>query len=101
MKLGVGECHGTQQIEIEYHDRKTLRKLTLYQQGQIYAQSYCNEDLTRWATVKVDGELLGKSQIKELALNDGFASQEDFFDWFKQDFTGKIIHWTPLRYPQR
>lgn len=34
----------------------------------------------------------------ELARNDGFPSVEAFFQWFNTDFTGRIIHWTELRY---
>jgi hypothetical protein len=36
--------------------------------------------------------------IETLAKNDGFDSVDDFFKWFNKDFTGKIIHWTDLRY---
>ena len=36
--------------------------------------------------------------VQELAFNDGFESIEAFFDWFKEDFEGKIIHWTDLKY---
>lgn len=36
--------------------------------------------------------------IDKLASNDGFDSIEDFFKFFNTDFTGKIIHWTPLLY---
>lgn len=36
--------------------------------------------------------------LKKLARNDGFASVSDFFKWFSNDFEGKIIHWTDLRY---
>lgn len=36
--------------------------------------------------------------IEVLAKNDGFDSIHDFFSWFKEDFTGKIIHWTDLKY---
>lgn len=36
--------------------------------------------------------------IIELAKNDGFDSIEDFFDWFKNDFEGKLISWTDTRY---
>lgn len=35
---------------------------------------------------------------EDLARNDGFDCLEDFFDYFNEDFTGKIIHWTKLRY---
>jgi hypothetical protein len=37
-------------------------------------------------------------EIETLAKNDGFDSIEDFFQYFNEDFTGKIIHWTNLKY---
>ena len=36
--------------------------------------------------------------MSELAINDGFATSDDFFRYFNCDFKGKIIHWTQLRY---
>lgn len=40
----------------------------------------------------------GVKQMEQLARNDGFDSIEHFFSYFNKDFTGKIIHWTDLRY---
>ena len=37
-------------------------------------------------------------RLRQLVLNDGFYSVSHFFQWFNEDFTGKIIHWTNLRY---
>ncbi|MEN6423553.1 MAG: hypothetical protein ABFD76_16565 [Smithella sp.] len=34
----------------------------------------------------------------DLIKNDGFEDADQFFDWFKRDFKGKIIHWTDLKY---
>lgn len=58
--------------------------------------------------VYIDGTAIGHSGMKydhpaflkltELAHNDGFSSVIDFFLWFDEDFTGKIIHWTDKRY---
>ncbi|WZL88291.1 hypothetical protein VS868_11860 [Salinimicrobium sp. 3283s] len=48
--------------------------------------------------VLVDGRELSFNEIEVLAKNDGFDSVEDFFSWFNKDFTGKIIHWTNLKY---
>ena len=54
--------------------------------------------------VRVDGRLIydvGQtlwSQMKEFAENDGFESVNDFFEYFNKDFTGKLIHWTDLKY---
>lgn len=33
-----------------------------------------------------------------LAKNDGFDSINEFFEWFSEDFKGKIIHWTNYKY---
>lgn len=41
-----------------------------------------------------------KDQAEDLSINDGFDSIDDFWEWFDQyqPFTGKIIHWTDIRY---
>lgn len=36
--------------------------------------------------------------LETLAINDGFEKIEDFFSYFNEDFEGKIIHWTNLKY---
>jgi hypothetical protein len=48
--------------------------------------------------INIDGQWITDSQIEKLALNDGFESVDDFFNWFKEDFVGVIIHWTNLKY---
>ena len=48
--------------------------------------------------IAVDGVYLFPSEIEELALNDGFENVEDFFNYFNEDFHGKIIHWTDIIY---
>lgn len=48
--------------------------------------------------VSVDGQRLTFAGIERLAKNDGFDSVEDFFKWFGDNFSGKIIHWTALKY---
>jgi hypothetical protein len=56
--------------------------------------------------ISVDGSELLPSERNELAINDGFDSWTDFFNWFypiieaseDKAFSGKIIHWTDLRY---
>jgi hypothetical protein len=54
---------------------------------------------TEWMpNVWIDNKKLNSIEIFELAKNDGFDSIEDFFNYFNQDFTGKIIHWTNLKY---
>jgi len=53
--------------------------------------------------VYVDGRCLTLSsnygfEVQSLAANDGFYGFDQFAKWFNKDFTGKIIHWTDLRY---
>ena len=40
----------------------------------------------------------GTDMIEQIAINDGFDSVDDFFAWFKDDFEGKLIHWTDTKY---
>ena len=70
----VIDCISTQKIEI------------IYNRGKI--RVYINERQLP----------LSPSKVEELAINDGFDSVDDFFEWFNEDFTGKIIHWTDLKY---
>lgn len=47
----------------------------------------------------VDGRKLDDKEIILLAMNDGFNSVDELWDWFPmQDFEGQIIHWTSLKY---
>ncbi|CAA0254303.1 hypothetical protein V2605_03555 [Tenacibaculum maritimum] len=48
--------------------------------------------------VSIDNKELNAFEIIKLSINDGFDSVEDFFEWFNEDFKGKIIHWTDLTY---
>lgn len=51
-----------------------------------------------WENPNDNEDGYGVEQMKELAMNDGFNSIEDFFKYFDSDFTGKIIHWTNKSY---
>lgn len=48
--------------------------------------------------ITVDGRVMNPETCNRIAINDGFDSLEHFFTWFKNDFYGKLIHWTKLRY---
>jgi hypothetical protein len=79
----VIKCKSVQMIEIKYSNHKILHG-TYNLKG---------------VNVFIDGiELNSTESIEKLALNDGFDSPEDFFAYFNKDFTGKIIHWTDLKY---
>ena len=40
----------------------------------------------------------GSDNLPKFAQNDGFDTLQDLLDYFNTDFTGKIIHWTNLKY---
>lgn len=48
--------------------------------------------------VWIDGLKCTWDEIEVLAINDGFDSVDAFFEYFNTGFTGKIIHWTNLKY---
>ena len=48
--------------------------------------------------VRIDNRRLEPNEIKTLAENDGFDTIDDFLAYFNDDFKGKIIHWTDLKY---
>jgi len=52
----------------------------------------------RMPWVIIDGVIQESAEIEILARNDGFPSVKAFFQWFNENFTGKIIHWTNLKY---
>lgn len=77
----VIKCVSVQNIEINYVNKcSDFPRVTI--DGKV-----------RYVFVKDDLIIM-----KQLAINDGFNSVEDFFAYFNKDFTGKIIHWTDLKY---
>lgn len=62
-------------------------------------------------SVWIDGNIIGNFSetfigespvctdlMSTIAINDGFDSVEQFFAYFNEDFKGKLIHWTDLKY---
>jgi hypothetical protein len=73
------ECVSTQEIVI----------LNMFNDRQVFVGCVNGENRNK----------LSESQIKKLALNDGFKNVDEFFLFFDQtDFKGKIIHWTDFKY---
>lgn len=63
-----------------------------------------NDYVAREVLVRGDGEFsefyrkLSYTEIEMLAINDGFDSVDEFWNWFQHDFVGQIIHFTDFRY---
>ena len=75
-------CKSTQKITIIHYPKKAVVYVDDHRLG-IYSKTY---------------ERTYYQKLIQLAKFDGFNSLKDFFDWFDNNFTGKIIHWTDLRY---
>ena len=58
----------------------------------------CPSEYVNDQKVYVDDRLLTIKEIRRLAWNDGFNTSMQFLLWFNQNFEGKVIHWTDLKY---
>ena len=48
--------------------------------------------------VYIDDKFITGETLLQLAQNDGFDTVEAFFEYFNEDYVGKIIHWTNFKY---
>ena len=71
---------------------KSIQKIEITYDEDI-CEKYCSEP-----AIFIDNKPLNIFQVQDLAVNDGFADESEFCHWFNEDFTGKIIHWTRLKY---
>ncbi|SHE57781.1 hypothetical protein [Dysgonomonas macrotermitis] len=91
------DCISVQSIEIKEIDEFDSKHGWIHR-VQIKHKAGWVDEFVRVFNVIVDGRILCTSEIVKLARNDGFDSTHDFFRWFNGNYTGKIIHWTDLRY---
>ncbi|WP_162343204.1 hypothetical protein [Cyclobacterium salsum] len=78
-------CTGTQDIWIYARDQRIL----VWEKDRPEA----SETVTDGSWKELD-----KAAMQELALNDGFDSLQELFDWFFPIFGGQIVHWTGVRH---
>ena len=90
--FSVVKCISTQIIEIKVVDE--IRKYYSY----VSELKFNDEVYRKCFDVTVDNCLLNRKEVETLSINDGFDTVEEFFNYFSEDFRGKIIHWTPLKY---
>jgi len=88
----VIKCQSVQSITILYNDGNPA----------VYLGDTCESGMPFYFKDfdEEDGQYIcyGENQMLQLAQNDGFDSIADFFAYFHKDFSGKIIHWTNLKY---
>lgn len=87
-----GECKSTQRIKIERHDG------VLNDDYYVYRVTIKSVEFIMGFKVTVDDRIMNRETIDLIAKNDGFDSTKDFFTWFWDGFSGKIIHFTDLKY---
>lgn len=59
---------------------------------------YVDDNLFYYQTSFNESDRSCRLKMEQLAINDGFASISYFFKFFNTDYSGKIIHWTDLKY---
>lgn len=89
---------------------KSLQKITFTWKDSTSFSHVLGTAIDRVCVIEVDGRFYGDAYfyqgklvsgtytLEPLATNDGFDTVQEFFDWFHEDFSGKIIHWTDLKY---
>lgn len=82
----VVKCLSVQKIQIKHFEASVEVEIDDEPFGLVYHHGL-DEGVYEWTNT-----------LEKLAVNDGFDSVEAFFKYFDKDFTGKIIHWTNLRY---
>jgi hypothetical protein len=87
------QCKCVQTISIEYLEEREIFSFLVAERVL-----ELDEYLYKRVRVNIGGRYVSERIVNELARNDGFDSIIDFFRWFNKPFTGKIIHWTDLRY---
>jgi hypothetical protein len=98
----ISTVTGIQAIRIEHVLGPTVGMNTNYFYNHAYQKKHQKAPggVTMFHTCKmfIDDVEMSIDQMKELAVNDGFESLDNFFDWFSEPFVGKIIHWTDITY---
>lgn len=80
-----------EQIKIEHYPQDQVKSARVFIDGKnigcvIWNKGFENEPI-----------VTGKKMV-ELIKNDGFDSVQDFFQYFNENFEGKLIHWTDKVY---
>lgn len=86
-------CTGFERVKIKWYggNERLDKAVRVYIEGKEIGCGIWNKNF------ETQPIFTGK-QMFELRKNDGFESLQDFFAWFNEDWSGKIIHWTSFRY---
>lgn len=81
----------TQKFEIKYFEYLNNKEISIFIDEKIFATA------TYTFGVNVTPFKVHMKILKFIE-NDGFNTTEDFFNYFNESYTGKLIHWTDKRY---
>lgn len=85
-------------INLNTPDEFQFAPLLKCQSVQRIQIDYSNLISDKGPSVFIDYELLDRATLARMVMNDGFPTIDDFFLYFNEEFTGNLIHWTPLIY---
>jgi hypothetical protein len=97
-------CISTQKVEIKWTTNKEFfnrKEVSVFVDRYLLLEAaFSNSAIGATHHYRhLDGVVAkANASIDLIAVNDGFNGLFDFFKYFNKDFTGKIIHWTDLRY---
>lgn len=87
----VLKCTETESIEIKHFEDNSGSSARVFVDGKNIGCIVWNKGFKKEPIITGTG-------MKDLAINDGFESVEDFFKYFNEDFKGTLVHWTSKRY---
>lgn len=82
-QFAEGICTAIEPFEVKY----------VYKGNETTVNVYVNNELLGQA-IWVNCKLVNSSfSVDMLSADDGFTRTNDFFEWFSEDFKGRLIHW--------
>lgn len=92
-------CVSTERFEVYWKDMENGKRKCQIYIGEVNKKSMKTIECIVWPNGDIKGNK-NMGMLIGLSRNDGFDYVAQFLDYFKEDFVGKIIHWTNLRYSE-
>lgn len=89
-------CVSVQRIKFEWYSYHSKDLPSFFGRTKSLTPNPGDFITSRTLKISIDGKEFGDHLL--LARNDGFDSLDDFYKWFNKDWSGKIMHWSSLKY---
>lgn len=76
----------------------SVQRINIFKCAPVYTPYTYKTEKNGTFQVEIDGMCLNVEKLIKLSINDGFDTLDDFFSYFKDGFSGKLIHWTNIKY---